>query len=544
MDSPVYAWGVDRTDQTTGMNNQYQYERNGTNVDVYILDTGIFIENDEFEGRASRGGDFTGEGDYDGHGHGTHVAGTLHYIASLSCYQIQISHLVHVCACHSISILGTVGSKRYGIAKNVNLIAVKVLNRYGRGCGARIIAAIDWVIRQPRPNGAVINMSLGSKSVWKPMNDAVERAVAAGVHVVVSAGNSNSDACGASPASAVNAITVGATGQDDARASFSNYGECLDMFAPGVSIPSTSLWNGYYTIGSGTSMAAPHVAGVAALLLQEDPTLTPAQLRDRVRTDATAGIVTDEQVGSPNLLLNTEAINERALNPPPPAPPASVAASLAPSATPTSAPNASPSTGSGMRHVPNTYCAYYESGGGGGCSGGKPFAEVWQKCLEDGSDVCMGIMWNSCSGPTSDTSVNGAWKLMKAGQEIGTADSPTATCGGKRQALGHWDVFVRDDTPTSAPAYIEVDSESCEFHGFKTVTDTEECTTAASKLGKTITWGPYGGYSNVVTGCSIRWDIHLFFNPEGICDPSAYPNHWASTGCKCARKEPCLCIVE
>jgi hypothetical protein len=98
-----------------------------------------------------------------------------------------------------------------------------------------------------------------------------------------------------------------------------------------------------------------------------------------------------------------------------------------------------------MRHVPNTYCEYYEQGGDGGCSDGKSFTDVWQKCEEDGSDLCMGVMWNSCQGTTPDTSVNGAWKLMKAGQEIGTAESPTPTCGGKNQAVGHWDVFVRVD---------------------------------------------------------------------------------------------------
>jgi subtilisin family serine protease len=201
-----------------------------------------------------------------------------------------------------------VGSKRYGIAKNSNLIAVKALNSNGRGSTCGVIAAINWVTNQPRPNGAVINMSLGSSRVSPPLNDAVERAVAAGVHVVVSAGIRNSDACGQSPASAVNAITVGATGQDDAKAYFSNYGECLDIFAPGIE--STTLRNGYYSINSGTSMAAHHVAGVAALLLQEYPTLTPAPLTDRMRADATAGVVTDEQSGSPNLLLNTEAINE------------------------------------------------------------------------------------------------------------------------------------------------------------------------------------------------------------------------------------------
>jgi hypothetical protein len=158
--------------------------------------------------------------------------------------------------------------------------------------------------------------------------------------------------------------------------------------------------------------------------------------------------------------------------PPTPAPSTSTPSTSTP-LTPSSSPSASPSAGpsaapsdsppSGMRHVPNTYCEYYESGGDGGCSSGKPFAEVWQKCVEDGSDVCMGVMWNSCSGPTSDTSVNGAWKLMKAGQEIGTADSPTATCGGKGQALGHWDVFVREYT---LPPMQHIPNTYCEYYEY------------------------------------------------------------------------------
>jgi len=96
-------------------------------------------------------------------------------------------------------------------------------------------------------------------------------------------------------------------------------------------------------------------------------------------------------------------------------------------------------------HIPNTYCQYYAQGGGGGCSGGADFNDIWQRCMDDGADVCMGVMWNSCTGPTSDTTVPGAWKLMRAGQEVGDAENPTATCGGKDQASGHWDVFVRSD---------------------------------------------------------------------------------------------------
>jgi subtilisin family serine protease len=219
-----------------------------------------------------------------------------------------LPHLVYICASYSISILGTVGGTKYGIAKNANLIAVKVLNSKGSGSSAGIIAGIDWVAKQLRPNGAVINMSLGSSSVNSALNSAVERAVTAGVTVVVAAGNSNVSACTASPASATNAITVGATGKDDARASFSNYGTCVDIFAPGVDITSDYKLQGYTWTISGTSMASPHVAGVAALLLDENPTLTPAQIADRIRADATPGVVVGAGYRSPNFMLYTGTI--------------------------------------------------------------------------------------------------------------------------------------------------------------------------------------------------------------------------------------------
>jgi subtilisin family serine protease len=223
--------------------------------------------------------------------------------------KIYFSHLVHVCACYSISLLGTVGSKTYGIAKKANLIAVKVLGANNEGLITDIIAGIDWVIAQfqSRPNGAVINMSLGGR-VNVAMNSAVERAVAAGITVVVAAGNSRRDACAFSPASAANAITVGATDKFDVKASFSNIGPCLDIFAPGVGITSLFTSQGSIWTISGTSMASPHVAGVAALLLQEDPSLTPAKIIERIRADATPGVVTNAGRGSPNILLFTGKI--------------------------------------------------------------------------------------------------------------------------------------------------------------------------------------------------------------------------------------------
>jgi subtilisin family serine protease len=217
--------------------------------------------------------------------------------------KIYFSHLVHVCSCYCVSLLGTVASKTYGIAKNATLIAVKVLNSQGSGSVADIIKGIEWVVAQQRMYGAVINMSLGGRGVNVALNSALANAVAANVTVVVAAGNSNADACKFSPASATNAITVGATGKDDRRASFSNYGSCVDIFAPGVDITSLKNVLGSNWTISGTSMASPHVAGVAALLLQGDSNLTPALLTTIMINDATKGAVVGEGRGSPNLLL-------------------------------------------------------------------------------------------------------------------------------------------------------------------------------------------------------------------------------------------------
>ena len=274
------SWGLDRIDQRAlPLNGIYTFTNRGTGVRVYILDTGILTSHQEFAGRATGG--YTaiadGNGTNDCNGHGTHVA-------------------------------GTVGGGTTGVARDVSLIAVRVLDCGGSGSWSGVIAGLDWVTSQKQNNPSVpmaANMSLGG-GISSAVNDAVARAVAAGVTMAVAAGNSSADACSASPASTPSALTVGATGSNDARASYSNYGTCLDIFAPGSGITSSYIGGpAAYASLSGTSMASPHVAGVAALILGANTSYTPAQVRTAMLDSATASIVTSEGSGSPRVLLNT-----------------------------------------------------------------------------------------------------------------------------------------------------------------------------------------------------------------------------------------------
>ncbi|MCS6257858.1 S8 family peptidase [Shewanella baltica] len=273
-DQPSPTWGIDRIDQRNlPLDNNYHTDYDGSGVTAFVIDTGVLNTHNEFGGRASSGYDFI-DNDYDAtdcNGHGTHVAGTI-------------------------------GGSTYGVAKNVNVVGVRVLNCSGSGSNSGVIAGINWV-KNNASGPAVANMSLGG-GASQATDDAVNAAVAAGITFVVAAGNDNSNACNYSPARAADAITVGSTTSNDSRSSFSNYGTCLDIYAPGSSI--TSSWytsNSATNTISGTSMASPHVAGVAALYLDENPNLSPAQVTNLLKTRATADKVTDAKTGSPNKLL-------------------------------------------------------------------------------------------------------------------------------------------------------------------------------------------------------------------------------------------------
>jgi serine protease len=292
------TWGLDRVDQRNlPLSSTYTYNTTAAGVHAYIIDTGMLATHNEYAGRVGNGFDAVGGGTNDCHGHGTHVA-------------------------------GTVGGTTYGVAKGVTLHPVRVLDCGGSGTWAGVIAGIDWVAAN-RVLPAVANMSLGGGA-----NASVDTAVAnltnAGVTVAVAAGNNSSDACSFSPARAPSAITVGSTTSTDAASSFTNWGTCLDIFAPGSSI--TSSWNtgnsATNTI-SGTSMASPHVAGAAALYLASNPSASPATVRNALVANATPSKVTGiPGSGSPNLLLYTLGSA-----PPPPPPGCGILASGASLAT-------------------------------------------------------------------------------------------------------------------------------------------------------------------------------------------------------------------
>jgi len=259
------TWGLDRIDQRNRpLSGTYTYTTTASNVTAYIIDTGLTPSHPQFGGRASMV-----YGSADCNGHGTHVAGTI-------------------------------GSSTYGVAKGVKLRGVRVLDCAGSGAYSTIIAGIDWV-RLNAVKPAVANMSLGG-GVNSSLNTAATNLINSGVFLAVAAGNENQNACNVSPASASGTLTVAASTSSDARASYSNYGSCVDVYAPGSSITSTWLNGGTNTI-SGTSMASPHAAGVAALYKATFGDAASSTIVSWIINNSTSGVITGNPTGTPNRLL-------------------------------------------------------------------------------------------------------------------------------------------------------------------------------------------------------------------------------------------------
>jgi len=279
------SWGLSRISYsgdiyTGGLPSSFWYPTNGgSGTTVYVTDTGILTTHVDFGGRARWGVNYAGGGNVDGNGHGTHCA-------------------------------GTVGGTTYGVAKGTSIVAVKVLDANGSGTMANIVSGVNWVTNNASPYKSVISMSLGGSGIQTSLRTAIDNAVYYNIAVVVAAGNSNQNACNFSPAGFASCITVGATALGgsgtsrwDARSSFSNFGNCVHIFAPGTNI--RSAWIGSNTATntiSGTSMACPHVAGLAATILAVNSNMTPSQLRSNLVSSSQTGLIDNVGGGSPNRL--------------------------------------------------------------------------------------------------------------------------------------------------------------------------------------------------------------------------------------------------
>ncbi|MCX5272120.1 S8 family peptidase [Streptomyces virginiae] len=275
--APSNSWGLDRIDQRhLPLDNEFSPNTNGQGVTAYILDSGIDFRHTEFDGRARAGFDAIGDGrnGADCNGHGTHVA-------------------------------GTVGGETFGVAHKVSLVSVRVLGCDGRGPWSGIIAGLDWVANNAR-QPAVLNASLGGDR-FQPVNDATNALFNQGVLPIVAAGNDNIDARRVSPASTPNAVTVGATNRFDQETDFSNWGEILDLYAPGQDIISARNGGGSVSL-NGTSMAAPHVAGVAALYKAAHPTASPTEVANFLKNEATEDVIQNLSDNGPDKLLFTNGL--------------------------------------------------------------------------------------------------------------------------------------------------------------------------------------------------------------------------------------------
>lgn len=272
------VWNLDRIDQRpSNLDTKYFYTvTKGSGVNVYVIDTGIDITHSEFGGRAVWGTNTVDNNNVDCNNHGTHVSGTI-------------------------------GSATYGVSKGATLVAVKALDCNGSGTYSGILAGMEWVVNAANKTGkpSVVNMSLGGGQS-SSINQAVAQMTAAGIHVVVAAGNENQNACNTSPASEPSAITVAALDQNGPLAYFSNWGTCVDIIAPGTNILST-FPGGKTAVLQGTSMASPHVAGAVANFLGDNPGISPAAMQKGITAGCTQGMVTGNLNGTPNCLLYTIA---------------------------------------------------------------------------------------------------------------------------------------------------------------------------------------------------------------------------------------------
>jgi len=275
IDSSGQPWGIDRIDQVNlPLDRRYTYNTTASNVTAYVIDTGIQTSHSQFGGRAQVAYDALGGNGQDCNGHGTHVAGTI-------------------------------GGSTYGVAKGVQLRAVRVLNCSGSGSTSGIINALNW-LRTNHAANSVANMSLGGGRSTA-LNTAATNLINSGVYLAVAAGNENQDACNVSPASTPLAYTTAASASNDTRASFSNWGSCVDGYAPGVSIKSAWLSNGTNTI-SGTSMATPHVTGVAALYKGANGDASAATISNWINNNASPGVIVSNHTGTVNRLLNKRGL--------------------------------------------------------------------------------------------------------------------------------------------------------------------------------------------------------------------------------------------
>ena len=276
---PNATWGIDRVDQVSlPLDKQYAYTLTGRGVNAVVIDTGVDRAHPAFGGRVAAGFNALSTGAVDdvtdNNGHGTHVAGTI-------------------------------ASNTWGLAKQATIIPVRVCDASGNCNDADIVKAVDWVTKNvAKP--AVVNMSLGGPvdGTTDVLEAAMRASIASGITYVVAAGNDSADACSYSPSRIAETITTGATSSNDRRSYFSNYGTCVDVFAPGSSITSARRNSTGSTSMSGTSMASPHVAGAVALFLEGTPAATPAEMADIVRRNATPDKVGSPGSGSPNFLLH------------------------------------------------------------------------------------------------------------------------------------------------------------------------------------------------------------------------------------------------